>query len=329
LWQDNLRPAQQTFVAMCEAIADLDDAKGCARGERLEVLVPDEAREREATEALRPLVRTGAVRLHRVPYGDIWLRDTAPLFVRDRSAGDIAATTFDFNGWGGQYVQAHDEDVAPRIAAITGRPRRHFGWVLEGGSVDVDGQGTCLTTRECLLHTNRNPGMSQAGIEKGLKDALGVEKVVWLTGSLQNDPTNGHVDTLARFVQVGVAVCMDPREHDDPNKEALRVIARELAQESDARGRKIEVVRIPSPGRVVSARGDVVPASYVNFYVGNRIVVVPTYRVAADDEAVRRIGSLFPDRKAIGIDAHALVWNGGAFHCITQQEPAARPRGES
>jgi agmatine deiminase len=320
LWLDQLRPAQQAFTAMCAAIGDVDPATGGARGERLEVLVPDEPRAREAERALSSL----GARLHVVAFGDIWLRDIAPIFV----AGDagVSAATFGFNGWGGKYVLPHDDEVARRIAAITALPERRFGWVLEGGSVEVDGAGTCLTTRQCLTNANRNPSMGLAAIERELGTALGVTLVLWLDEGLANDHTDGHVDTLARFVREGVVVCMEPRTQDDPNAEVLRTIARDLAAMTDARGRRLEVVRIPSPGRVVGTDGAVLPASYVNFYIGNRVVVVPTYGAPADDEAVEAIARLFPGRRTTGVDARAILAGGGAFHCITQQQPSPLPR---
>ncbi len=325
LWQESLAPAQNAFACMCDAIAGGGPGGEAPGAERLEVLVPDQAREDEARRAVRALRGPGA-RVHRIPFGDIWLRDIAPIFV----AGDegVAATTFGFNGWGGKYVLEHDEAVAGRIAAASGLPVRSFPWVFEGGSVDVDGEGTCLTTRQCLLNPNRNPGMDREAVERGLCEAIGADEVLWLERGLANDHTDGHVDTLARFVAAGVVVCMEPRAGDDPNTEALREIARDLSAMTDVRGRRLEVVRIPSPGRISSAKGEVMPASYVNFYIGNRAVVVPTYGSPYDDEAVRRIGELFPGRATVGVDARAILTGGGAFHCITQQQPRqprARP----
>jgi agmatine deiminase len=320
LWQNQLGPAQRAFVAMCTAIADVDPEAGTARGERLEVLVPDEARAREAGRALSLL----GARLHVVPYGDIWLRDIAPIFVLH--GGSVGARIFGFNGWGAKYVLPHDDEVAGRIAAITALPQRRFAWVLEGGSVDVDGSGTCLTTRQCLRNANRNPSMNAAEIERGLCDALGVSRVLWLDEGLANDHTDGHVDTIARFVREGVVVCMEPRTPDDPNAGVLRTIARDLAAMTDARARRLEVVRVPSPGRVVGDDGSVMPASYVNFYIGNRAVVVPTYGAPFDDEAVQVIARLFPGRRTVGVDARAILAGGGAFHCITQQQPSPSPR---
>lgn len=311
LWLENLEPAREAWSAMARAIAE---------GERLEVLVPDDEQEDLAKEALE-----GAdARFHRVPFGDIWLRDTAPIFVQD-ARGELASARFGFNGWGGKYVLDHDAEVSARVAAIAGLPERAVPWILEGGSIDVDGEGTCLTTRQCLLNPNRNPSMDARAIEAGLRETLGVEKTIWLGDGLLNDHTDGHVDNVARFVAPGVALCMEARSADDPNRAALDALYRELAAATDARGRRLEVVRIPSPGRVEGEDGRVVPASFANFYIGNRAVVVPTYGTRWDDEVVETIGKLFPGRRTVGVPALAILSGGGAFHCITQQQPARDP----
>jgi agmatine deiminase len=308
LWQENLPAARAAFIALCEAIG---------AGERLEILVPDAEREDGARAALRGL----SPRFHRVPFGDIWLRDTAPIFVKN-PRGEVATARFAFNGWGGKYVLEHDDHVAERVAAIAGLRAFAAPWILEGGSIDVDGEGTCLTTRQCLLNPNRNASLDAAAITRGLRAMLGVDEVIWLGDGLVNDHTDGHVDNVARFVAPGVAVCMEARSDDDPNRAALDAIAADLAAATDAKGRRIDVVRIPSPGRVEDDDGRVVPASFVNFYIGNGAVVVPVYGTRWDDEAVERIGRLFPGRRAIGVNARAVLSGGGAFHCISQQQPA-------
>ncbi len=308
LWGENLEPARAAFVRLVEEITE---------GERAEVLVPDEARERLARQAL-PGDR---VRFHRVPFGDIWLRDTGPIFL-DGPGGQSATLRFAFNGWGGRYVLEHDDEVAARISRIAVATAAFaMPFVLEGGAVDVDGEGTVLTTRQCLLNPNRNPTLGAAEVERAVADALGCDKVLWLGDGLLNDHTDGHVDTVVRFVRPGLVVAMEPRLTDDPNQEALRALLRDLGAFVDARGRRIEVARIPSPGRIVDADGWVLPASYVNFYVANASVVVPTYDSPFDDEAVERIGALFPGRRTVGVDARAILTGGGAFHCITQQQP--------
>jgi agmatine deiminase len=319
LWQENLAPAQRAFTALCRAIADADPNTGAARGERIELLVPDEHARRAAMDQLEAL----APRIHVIPFGDIWLRDTAPIFLSEADGRTVAAC-FAFNGWGGKYVLPGDDRVAARVASASGVPTQSHAWVLEGGSVEVDGEGTLLTTRQCLLNPNRNPQLDENAIEARLREALGVERVLWLTEGLRNDHTDGHVDTIARFVAPGVVVCMEPEDDRDPNARVLRAIAAELESLTDARGRALRVVRIPSPGLVVGRDDEVMPASYVNFYIANRTVVVPTYGSAHDDAAVSQIARLFPTRRTVGIDARAILTGGGAFHCITQQQPRAR-----
>jgi agmatine deiminase len=307
LWQDNLAAARTAFAALATAIAG---------GETAEILTPD-ARNEELARAALP---SAGVRHHRAAFGDIWLRDTAPIFLLDEDGGAHAAR-FRFNGWGGKYVLEHDDEVSGAIATLAAVPARAHAFVLEGGAVDVDGEGTVLTTRQCLLNPNRNGSTDARTVEGWLRDALGVETVLWLDRGLENDHTDGHVDTLVRFVKPGVVVAMEPRAPDDPNRDALTALIRDAAAMVDASGRRLEVVRIPSPGRVTDAEGRVMPASYVNFYVANAAVVVPTYGSPFDAEAVERVGSLFPGRRTVGVDARAVLTGGGAFHCITQQQP--------
>jgi agmatine deiminase len=183
-----------------------------------------------------------------------------------------------------------------------------------------------LTTRQCLLHPKRNPGLSEADIVRALEECLGISRVLWLREGLLHDHTDGHVDTIARFVAPATVVCMAPSGDDDPNAAVLETIARDLSEMRDARGRRLEVIRIPSPGRVTDAEGLILPASYLNFYVGNTTVVVPTYGTRWDEAAVRQLEPLFPGRRVVGRSARAILTGGGAFHCITQQQPAGGSR---
>jgi agmatine deiminase len=306
LWQDNLAPARASFARLVALIAE---------GERVDVLVPDE----EQGALARAALASPNVRIHHVPFGDIWLRDTAPIFTRD-PAGDVKPVTFGFNGWGGKYDLPGDAQVSGRIAALVGGGEFHTDWVLEGGAVDVDGEGNLLTTRQCMLNENRNGPREEREVEERLRDFLGVERVLWLDEGLLNDHTDGHVDTVVRFVRPGAVVAMEARASDDPNREVMRTLIR------DASAHGLEVVRVPSPGRIVDGEGRVMPASYVNFYVANAVVAVPTYGSPFDDEAVERIAALFPGRRTVGIDARAILSGGGAFHCITQQQPARGTR---
>jgi len=307
LWQDALAPVRDSFVSLCRGIAD--------GGESLDVLVLDEASQAVAADELMGL----SCYFHKIPFGDIWLRDTAPIFVKGPKG--VAAVSFAFNGWGGKYLLEGDSELSERVALASGMPRFRFPFVLEGGAIEVDGLGTCLTTRQCLLNSNRTPGASEADVEEALRETLGVTTVLWLNEGLRNDHTDGHVDTLARFVAPGVVVCMEPAP-DDPNAAALEQIRRDLQSFRDASGKRLEVIGIPSPGRVEDPEGRLMPASYVNFYVANATVIVPTYGVLGDDEAVKAIGFLYPGRRTIGVPARQLLEGGGAFHCITQQQPA-------
>ena len=319
LWREDLAEAQRAIAALCRAIAG---APVDQLPEIPKLLVADP----QAEAAARQAMRGAPAEFHRARYGDIWLRDTAPLFVRGPQ-GELAAATFQFNGWGGKYVLSGDETVAAAVAELSRvRPLSH-NWVLEGGSVEVDGRGTCLTTRQCLLNPNRNPSLNQCSIERRLSEALGITRVLWLDEGLLNDHTDGHVDTVARFVAPARVVCMEARSAGDPNRDALRAIARGLESFRDAGGSPLEVIRIPSPGSVIGGDGEVMPASYVNFYIANHAVVVPVYETPYDDEAVSRIAALFPERRTVAIEAKALLAGGGAFHCVTQQQPAA-PGGE-
>lgn len=316
LWQENLEAAQIEFTALCRAIADVDPQSTQARGESLNILAFDAAAERTAARALQGL----PVRFHRIPFGDIWLRDTAPIFVA-RADGRIESHRFGFNGWGGKYALPYDAEVSARVAQAADLPGRAFSWILEGGSIEVDGQGTALTSRQCLLNTNRNPGMNQAQIEAALGESLGIAKVLWLGDGLLNDHTDGHIDTIARFTAPGVVMCMKAADAADPNFEIMNQIEADLRSFTDARGRRLEVVTVPSPGELLNADGEVMPASYLNFYIGNTTVVVPTYAQSADAEAVAQIAGAFPGRRTVGLSARAILSGGGAFHCITQQQP--------
>lgn len=326
-WLGDIEAPRRAVAALAAAIADVDPTTGEARGERIEMLVLDSdggAGEARATELLAGL----PVTLHRIPFGDIWLRDTGPIFVHDRHGGPaglavpgLRAACFGWNGWGGKYHFPGDDRVGERIAARAGVPSRRFDVILEGGGIDGDGLGTALTTRQCLLNPNRNPTLDQAALEAYLAEALGVTHVIWLDQGLLNDHTDGHVDNLARFVAPGTVVCMRAHDPDDPNRAVLDEIARVLRASRDAGGRALEVVEIPSPGRVVDAGGAIVPASYMNFYLGNSAVVVPTYGTPHDHAAVDALAAVFPGRRVVGLDARAVLAGGGAFHCISREQP--------
>lgn len=304
LWGEDLEPARAEVAAMVRALAD------GGKGDKVRVMA--HGREAEATAKLaigqNAEIVPGA-------FGDIWFRDTGPIFDTDG-----VAHGFQFNGWGGKYQLPHDDEVGARIALNAKAEYKRHDFILEGGAIEMDGEGTLLTTRQCLLNPNRNAHWTQEGAEIALKRALGVTKVLWLDEGLMNDHTDGHIDNLARFIAPGRVVCQSA-ERDDPNFDVLEEIALSLAAMTDAHGRKLDVVRIPSPGAVTDEDDEIVPASHMNFVIGNTTVVVPIYSGTGDD-AVNALAELFPGRKVIGLSANAILTGGGAFHCITQQEPA-------
>jgi agmatine deiminase len=284
--------------------------------EPLSVLVaPDVLRDAQA--ALGDLGSN--VKLVPFAYGDVWVRDTAPIFVKGPSG--LASVRFKFNGWGQKYLYLHDNTVAERLAQRVDAPRFRCDFVLEGGAVEVDGIGTCLTTRSCLQNSNRGEPASDAEIAARLYGALGVKHVVWIDGGLANDHTDGHIDNIARFVAEGRVVCMQAQTPDDPNSDTLEAIFESLKSARDAQGRALDVTRIPSPGRVLSSEGEVMPASYMNFIVGNRRVVMPVFGTVWDEPAQRALQALFPRHEVVACSARAILEGGGTFHCMTQQEP--------
>jgi agmatine deiminase len=314
LWEDHLEPAQAEVAALAGALAG-------PGGERVRLLVAGDAAERAADVLLRGLAN---IEIVRGDFGDVWLRDTGPVFVMD--GGAVRAAAFRFNGWGGKYVLEGDDTVAEQLAAASGAPLIHNAFVLEGGAVDHDGFGTVLTTRQCLLNPNRNPGWDEAAAGAALGAALGARRVLWLGDGLLNDHTDGHVDNLARFVAPGVVACPIAFGRNDPNASVYDDTARRLSSLTDARGNPLQVMRIASPGFVDDGDGRPAPASHMNFVIANGAVVCPIYEEHAGAFALEALKSLFPERDVIGLPSRALLTGGGSFHCITQQEPAVQPR---
>ncbi len=307
LWQDNLAVAQDEVAALATALAG-------PGAERVRLMVCGDDAESAARARLDGVA---GIEIVRGLFGDIWLRDTGPIFTADGTA-----QAFAFNGWGGKYVMEGDDQVAGQIAAAAGAPVSVHDFILEGGALDHDGLGTVLTTRQCLLNANRNTGWTQEAAEAALAASLGVRKVLWLGEGLQRDHTDGHVDNLARFVAPGVVACPVAFGKRDPNGDVYDETARLLAGMTDARGAPITVMRIPSPGWTVDGRGDMVPASHMNFLVANGAVICPTYDERAGAFALEALRSLFPERQVIGLPSKAILTGGGSFHCISQQEPA-------
>ena len=299
LWEADLAPAQAEVAAFAQAV----HAGG--KGEAVWLVAADDTAAAEARR-LAPFAKVIVE-----PFGDIWLRDTAAIVLG--SGIDRHGVDFDFNGWGGKYDLPGDDTIGQRLAAEAAIPCSRSDWILEGGAIDGDGSGTFLTTEQCLLNPNRNPELGKQDIEVRLKSDLGATKIVWLGDGLLNDHTDGHVDNLARFVGPNRVAVPEAVTHD-PNAAAYADAAEGLL---DA---ELDVVAIPSPG-LVERDGEIIPASYMNFYIGNATVVVPLYGAANDAAAVDAIQALFPDRVAIGLRADHILTGGGSFHCISQQVP--------
>jgi agmatine deiminase len=300
LWLEDLGPAQAEVAAFAAAV----HADGA--GEEIWLVAADET---AATEARRiaPFAKVIVE-----PFGDIWLRDTGPIVTG--TGAERRAQGFRFNGWGGKYKLEGDDSIGERLAAAAGLPSAKSDWILEGGAIDGDGSGTFITTEQCLLNPNRNPGFGKDEVEERLARDLGATRIVWLGDGLLNDHTDGHVDNLARFVAPN-RIAIPEATSDDPNAQAYADAAEALLDAD------LEVVAIPSPGQV-ERDGEIIPASYMNFYIGNATVVVPLYGAPNDGAAVDAIQLLFPDRKAVGLRADHILTGGGSFHCISQQVPA-------
>jgi agmatine deiminase len=299
LWLDDIEPARAEVAAFVKAV----HAGG--RGEKVILVAADD----EAAAAAKTLVGADA-RIVVEPFGDIWLRDTAAIIGRDRTAHD-----FRFNGWGGKYDLEGDDDVGKRLAWRQQFNVESHHWILEGGAIDGDGTGLCVTTEQCLLNRNRNPGLDKADVETRLATDLGYDRLLWLGDGLLNDHTDGHVDNLARFVAENRLLIPQATEND-PNWRVYQ----DAALRAEAFG--VEVIRFPSPGRVLGEDEEIIPASYMNFYIGNAAVVVPLYGQENDDAAVAALAGLFPGREIVGQEAGHILTGGGSFHCISQQIPA-------
>ncbi len=313
LWPTDMGPVRATFARL---IALLGGATG------VELLVPDEETAAVARAAVAAGLRTGEaprLRCHLVDTDDCWLRDSGPIFVH--GAGGPQAVGWGFNGWGKFEPYDLDAAVPGQVARLANVPLRVPGVVLEGGSIDGDGAGTVLTTEQCLLQPNRNPGLGKLDYERLLRQHLGVARVVWLGDGMHNDHTDGHVDVVARFVAPGRVVTHVTHDRSDPNWPALADNLARLHAARDATGRRLEVLELPIPEPVVF-NGKRLAASYVNFVIANGLVVVPTYRSETDAAALALLRGCFPRHRVVGLPAVEILRGGGAFHCVTQQQPA-------
>lgn len=326
-WPHNTSDWPGKFQVIPWVYADI--VKQLASDELVNILVNDEAM---LTRATRVLQKHGAemtaVRFHLVPTDRVWTRDSGPIFVKDES-GKVAITNWHFNAWA-KYDNWKNDDLVPDAAAralkmkqfkpMAGKPKR---WVvLEGGSIDVNGAGLLLTTEECLLSEvqQRNPGLSREEVEQVMCDFLGIRKVLWLRNGVVGDDTHGHVDDLARFTDRNTIVIASEQDKSDANYENLRENFELLSGMRNLQGRPFKVVPLPMP-RPIVFDGERLPASYANFYIANKKVLVPTFNDPNDRVALNTLQELFPKRKVVGIHCLDLVWGLGTLHCMTQQQP--------
>ncbi len=268
-------------------------------------------------------VPMGRVRFHHFPAYEPWCRDHGPIFVVRECEGcrERAVVDWGYNAWGNKYPPCDLDDAVPQhVAKLRGLQLFSPGIVMEGGSIEVNGRGTLLTTESCLLNPNRNPQLSKADIERHLRDFLGVTNILWLGDGIEGDDTDGHVDDLTRFVNPTTVVTIVEGDPADANHKPLQENLAKLRSMRDERGELLRVVTLPTPGRI-EYDGQRLPASYANFYIANGLVVVPTFRHRNDAVALDILQREFPDRRVVGIDSTDLIWGLGSFHCLTQQEP--------
>lgn len=315
-WPGKFAPVPELFARMIGELVPDEEV-------HINVAGPD--MESDARDLLaRGRVPAARVFFHHIPTNDAWCRDHGPTFIERDHAGrrEQAIVDWGFNAWGGKYPPFDLDDVVPvRIGAELGLPVFTPGIVMEGGSLDVNGAGTLLTTESCLLNPNRNPALSRSDIERHLRDYLGVRHILWLGDGIEGDDTDGHVDDLSRFTDPRTVVTVVEDDAADANFEPLRENLARLRTMRDQDGALFRVVTLPMPRRL-EHDGQRLPASYANFYIGNAVVLLPTYDPATDETARSALQELFPTRRVVGIDCTDLVWGLGAFHCVTQQWPA-------
>ena len=327
-WPHNRRDWPGKFTPIPLVYAEI--IRHLGRHEQVEVIVPDAAAEARARRVLdRAGASTGRVRFHPWPTDRIWVRDSGCTFVQ--GAPGLGAVAWRFNAWAKYPDWQKDAAIGrlmARAAGVEAAPALHGGRpvVLEGGAIDVNGQGTLITTEECLLGEvqQRNPGLGRADYERVFAEHLGVRQVIWLERGIQGDDTHGHVDDITRFVAADTVVSAVQPDPAHPDHAPLQENLRRLRAARDQDGRPLRVVELPMPGPV-RFDGVGLPASYANFYIANGLVLVPVFNDPCDRQALNILAELFPEREVVGIYAGDLVLGFGALHCLTQQQPAVGP----
>jgi agmatine deiminase len=312
-WPGKFAPVEPVMVQFVASLS---------AGELVRINVLDAAHEKHVAALLEGKATDRNIRFHRFPTNDAWCRDHGAIFVTSsKPRGSLLALDFRFNSWGGKYPPFDlDNAIPPKMAAALGVPCLSIDMVLEGGSIEVNGAGALLTTEQCLLHPNRNPSMSRNDIEQRLRDNLGVRQIVWLGDGIAGDDTDGHIDDLTRFVAEDTVVTVVERNRSDENYLPLAENRERLDAVRLDDGRSLQVIELQMP-RPVEFEGDRLPASYANFYIGNKVVLMPAFNDPADAPNRAKLARCFPGREVIGIDCTDLVLGLGTFHCLTQQVP--------
>lgn len=316
-WPGKIEAIYPSYCEFVRLLAEQEEVHLNVSGEDMEA------------QARRRLEAAGVVMdqvfFHHFPTNDAWCRDHGPAFVTNpRTGHPLALVDWQYNGWGRKYPSQLDNRIPEQVAEFRDIPSFKCRIVMEGGAIDVNGAGALITTRACLLHPNRNPELNQRQIEAFLQTYYGQEHVIWLQDGIVGDDTDGHVDDLTRFVDHRTVVTMIEHRRTDANYEVLQENRRLLRHAFLPHGYTLDVIEIPMPDPVVY-EGQRLPASYANFYVANKLVIVPTYGCAQDQEALGILADCFPERRVVGLDSTDLIWGLGSFHCLSQQEPLVIP----
>lgn len=315
-WDEGVLPhVEKTYLLIIKALAP---------GEVVHILVNDNASQESVKNKIANAgIPEDSLRFHIIPTNDSWIRDYGPNFLVSGGTAKrkISFNNWKFDSWGGKYDWELDNQVGGEIARILKLPAFEPKIVLEGGAIDVNGLGTCLTTEPCLLNNNRNGGLSRETMEKILKNHLGVKNIIWLQGEIEGDDTDGHIDNLARFVNPTTVVCAWEEDSTAKNYTALNDNYEFLQSALDQDGNLLNVIRLPMPGEVRQGLTRL-PASYANFYIGNRVVLLPIFNVPNDRKALSILQNIFTDREVVPLPCRELLMGFGGIHCITQQQPA-------
>ncbi len=309
-WPNELEQVEAAFIQIIEALH---------AGEKVRILVDDRQTEERVRQQLKERSVTNVL-FHTIETNSLWTRDYGPIFLTQKGKKK-ALIHWLFNAWGGKYAFDKDKLVPAEIAKILNVEAFRADLVLEGGSIDVNGKGTLMTTEECLLNLNRNPHVNQKQTEQFLRDYLGVKKIIWLGKGIEGDDTDGHIDEVARFVAPGKIVISSDSNEGSYNQRILSENLERLKRETDQDGKPFDLIKLPAPRKIKTGKFTL-PASYTNFYIGNTCVLVPKFNDEHDDQAIEIFRNLFPERKIVGISAIPLIYGQGAIHCMTQPEPA-------